>query len=209
MLEDLGWSQDWELLGLGSIRGGELHRVRCMGKTSTAAQGCIFSTRTGCREVHPGEILLLCQPCPCSNIPAWNSPRKAELGQGKGKISAPTASQGRKAPFQGGVCAARGGESQRKSQEREEGSGPSVRRALVWRQVRELNHAVEELHGSHDVLILSGAGRKQTSWAQNSNLGSSPNLALLSWQFWPMGQEPQGLQAVSKLYWDPWLSSSV
>lgn len=45
---------------------------------------------------------------------------------------------------------------------------------LVWRQVRELNHAVEELHGSHDVLILSGAGGKQASWAQNSNLGSSP-----------------------------------
>lgn len=45
---------------------------------------------------------------------------------------------------------------------------------LIWRQVRELNHTVEELHGSHDVLILSGEGGKQASWAQNSNLGSFP-----------------------------------
>lgn len=36
-----------------------------------------------------------------------------------------------------------------------------------------------------------------------------PNLALPSWQLWHMGQDPQELQAVSKPYWDPWLSSSV
>lgn len=100
-------------------------------------------------------------------------PEESRAGPGRGKISAPAASQGRKAPFHGGVSAAGGGESQRKSREREGGSGPSVRRAGL-EAGPELNHAVEELHGSHDVLVLSGAGGKQESWAQNSNLGSSP-----------------------------------
>lgn len=61
LLEDLGWSWHWGLLGLPRIRVGELwlHMVVCMGKTSIAAQGCILSTGIACREVHPGEILIL------------------------------------------------------------------------------------------------------------------------------------------------------
>lgn len=49
---------------------------------------------------------------------------------------------------------------------------------LGWRQVRELNHIVKELHGPHDVLILRGGGGKQAGWARNSNLGRSPKAWL-------------------------------
>lgn len=140
--------------------------------------------------------------------PAWDSPKKAELRQGKGKISAPTASQGRKAPFLGVSVQPEEGSLKGKVKREEKILGP-VSGELVWRQVRELNHAVEELHGSHDVLILLGAGGKWASWAQIAMWAAPPNLALPSWQLWHMGQEPQGLQAVSKPYRDPWLSSSV
>lgn len=105
--------------------------------------------------------------------PAWDPPRKAELGQGKGKISAPTASQGKKAPFHGVSVQLEEGSLKGKVKREKKVLGP-VSGELIWRQVRELNHTVEELHGSHDVLILSGAGGKRASWAQNSNLGSSP-----------------------------------
>lgn len=46
-------------------------------------------------------------------------------------------------------------------------------------------------------------GHRTATWA------APPNLSVPSWQLWHMGQEPQGLQAVSKPCWGPWLSSSV
>lgn len=147
-----------------------------MGKTSIAAQGCIFSTRIRCREVHPGEMLILCQPCPCSNI--WEHllgiPQgKQSWARGKGRFQHRLhLREGR--PLSMGVSVQLEEGSLKGKVEREKKVLGPVSGELVWRQVWELNHAVKELHGSHDVLILSGAGGKQASWAQNSNRGSSP-----------------------------------
>jgi len=114
---------------------------------------------------------------PMSRSTCLGSPE--ERGAGPGGREDPGANHvSRKGgPFpQGCLCSRRRGGSKEKSREKQV-LGP-VSGELSWRQVRELNHIVKELHGPHDVLILRGGGGKQAVWAQSSNLGSSPQTWL-------------------------------
>lgn len=74
----------------------------------------------------------------------------------------------------GCLCSRRRGGSKEKSREKQ--ILGSVTGELGWRQVRELNHVVEELHGPHNVLILQGGGGERVGWAQSRNLGSCPQI---------------------------------
>lgn len=83
------------------------------------------------------SIQVKCSSCashahaPTSGSTCLGSPEESRAGPGEREDFSADCISGKEGSFPWGVCAAGGGESQRKSQEREEGSGPSVRRARL------------------------------------------------------------------------------
>lgn len=156
----MGWSQCW------ASRGG----LRCGGHgyPGCCARGSPYSSipsGIGCKDARPGQMHALCQSCPHSS--AWGHLR----GAPRGKRGWP---RGRERPGADHVSGWQRGGSKDKSREKQV-LGP-VAGELGWRQVRGLDHVVEELHGPHDVLVLWG-GRGGIG-AQRLSGQLSPNLAL-------------------------------
>lgn len=114
-----------------------------------------------------------CAHAPTSGSTCLGSPKESRASPGGREDPGTDHVFGKGDPFpQGCLCSQQRGGSKEKSREKQVLG--LVAGELGWRQVRELNHIVEELHGPHDVLILRGGGGKQAGWARNSNLGSSP-----------------------------------
>lgn len=119
----------------------------CTGEPRQQPEDAEFPQGSGARM--PAKAR--CMPCAsCAHTPASGGtcvgpPEESRAGPGGGNGPVPTTSPGG-SQQQGG--------SKEKSREKQV-LGP-VAGELGWRQVRELDHVVEELHGPHDVLVLRG-----------------------------------------------------
>lgn len=158
-----------------------LHEVLCTEEASIAAEAAASPLGTGAgrsirakRLPHASHAHALMSGSTCLGSPE-------ESGASPGGREDPGADRvsGKGGPFPWGcLCSRWRGGSKEKSREKQV-LGP-VAGEFGWRQVRELNHVVEELHGPHDVLVLQGGGGKRAGWARHSNLGSSPQTWLYS-----------------------------